>query len=183
MVAGVYIDTNFKPAVLESLKQQGLPISPGETIATIGVLLILFPLVNEFFIKPLQQAIQERNSQLEKTFAEVEQLRDEMTKMKTDYESRLTATEANAREQIQNQIREAQVLRQTLTAEATQKADQLLEQARQQIEQEKQTAILQLRSVVVDLTLGATEKLIGENLDDARNRRLIESFMTTEVAV
>ena len=44
-----------------------------------------------------------------------------------------------AREQIQAQIREAQTLRQTLMAEATQKADAMVEQARAQIEQEKAT--------------------------------------------
>jgi F-type H+-transporting ATPase subunit b len=183
MVGGEAIHKYVHIAVLESLDKQGLPIDLGETVATIGVLLILFPLVNTFFIKPLQEAIQERNSNLEKTFQEVEQLRDEMSKMKSDYDSRLIAAEANAREQIQNQIREAQVLRQTLATEATQKADLLLEQARVQIEQEKQSAIIELRGMVVDLTLGATEKLIGENMDDTRNRRLIEDFMSKEVAV
>lgn len=183
MAFGTWFHLNVHVGVLETLEKQGLPIDLGETISVIGVLLILFPLVNQFFITPLASAIQERNLQLEKTFEEVEQLRDEMSKMKTDYESRLTSTEASAREAIQNQIREAQTLRQTLTAEATAKADQLVEQALVQIEQEKQSAIMELRAMVIDLTLGATEKLIGENLDDSRNRRLIEDFMSKEVAV
>lgn len=180
MAGGVFVSKNLHVPFLETLAQQGLPIDLGETVSTIGVLLILFPLVKMFFIVPLQEAIQERNSTLERTFAEVEALRDEMGKMKTDYETRLTATEANAREQIQNQIRDAQALRQTLTAEASARADQLLEQAAAQIEQEKAKAILEMRTVVVDLTLIATEKIIGINLDDAKNRKLIDDFINAE---
>jgi F-type H+-transporting ATPase subunit b len=183
MVGGMWFSQNIHIVAIDSLTKQGLPIDLGETAATIGVLIILFPLIKMFFIVPLQEAIQDRNSHLEKTFAEVETLRTDMEKMRTDYEARLVETEANAREQIKEQIREAQALRQTLMSEATERADALLEQAQQQIEQEKAKALLEIRSSVVDLTLAATEKLIGENLDDARNRRLVEEFINSvEVA-
>jgi F-type H+-transporting ATPase subunit b len=182
MVVGMWFSKNYHIGFIDDLAKQGLPIDLGETVATIGVLLILFPAIKTFFINPLEEAINGRNHQLEKTFSEVEELRDQMTKMKSDYESRLTASEANAREQIQQQIKEAQTLRATLEANAQAEAERYLEQARQTIDQEKQSAIQELRSTVIDLTLGATEKLIGANMDEARNRSLIESFMTTEVS-
>ena len=64
-----------------------------------------------------------------------------------------------------------------LKSEAAAKADELVKKAQQEIEQEKQRVIGDLRLAVVDLTLAATEKLIGENMDDARNRRLVGEFI------
>jgi F-type H+-transporting ATPase subunit b len=106
-----------------------------------------------------------------------------MDQLKKDYEQRLAVTEASAKEQIQAQIREAQNLRQTLMTEATERADALLAQAQLEIEQEKTKALLEIRTSIVDLTLLATEKVIGESLNDARSKKLIEDFITqVEVA-
>jgi len=183
MVGGVWFSQNVHIEPLENLAKQGLPIDLGETIATIGVLLILFPLIKSFFTDPLAHAINDRNSALEQTFSEVDALKANMEKMRTDYEARLIATEASAREQIQAQIKEAVSLRQTLMTEAAERADALLAQAQAEIEQEKAQALLEIRSSVVDLTLTATEKLIGESMDPARSRKLVEDFISgVEVA-
>jgi F-type H+-transporting ATPase subunit b len=161
----------------------GLDFAWQRSIVTIGVLIVLFPVVNNYFLVPLKEAIDTRNNELERTFTEAEELRTSMDQLRKDYEQRLAATEASAREQIQAQIREAQNLRQTLMTEATEKADALLEQARAQIEQEKAKAIVDIRTAVVDLTLTAAEKVIGANLDDKRNRQLVEDFISSvEVA-
>lgn len=176
-VGGFYVSKNWHPAFITQINEQGIPLDPGKTVSTIGMFLFLFPVLNYFYFKPLSEAIHGRTSDLERTFAEAEELRAEMTKMRADYEARLAQTEAAAREQIQTQIKEAQALRQQLMSEAAAKADDLVKKAQQEIEQEKQRVIGDLRLAVVDLTLAATEKLIGENMDDARNRRLVGEFI------
>lgn len=182
MVAGMYVSKDVKIEFLESLKEQGIPLDPGKTLAVIGVLLILFPVIRIFFIDPLMEAINGRNSELEKTFSEAEALRTEMTQMKSDYERRLAETEASAREQIQSQVREAQELRKTLMAEATAKADELLKKAQDDIQAEKAKALTEIGVYVTNLSLKATEKLLGENMDTDKNRRLIDDFLASTEA-
>lgn len=201
MVAGTFVATNAHHAIeaiqtaertgaaapaspwnglarfMLSLEHQGVPVDPGKTLATIGVFLILFPVIKSFFVNPLTSAIDERNSDLERTFSEAESLRAEMTQMRSDYERRIATTEAQAREQIQAQIREAQNLRQTLMTEATEKADAMVAQAQQEIAAERTKAIAEIRSQVVDLTLAASEKVIGANMDTTANRRMIDDFI------
>jgi F-type H+-transporting ATPase subunit b len=183
MVGGTYLSLNAKElkvgAIQETLEGQGIPLDFGKTIATIGVFLILFPVIKSFFIKPLQDAIQERNSDLERTFTEAENLRTEMERMKSDYDRRLAESEANAREQIQSQIREAQNLRSSLMAEAATRADALVQQATAEIEAEKQKVLVELRTHVVDLALAAAEKVVGENMDSERNRRLVDDYINS----
>jgi len=183
MIGGTYVSLKVPIPAFVALQEKGLPLDPGKTIAVIGVLMILFPAVKYFFLNPLTEAIDNRSHQLEDTFAEAESLRSEMKKMRSEYEARLASTEASAREQIQNQIKEAQNLRQQLMSEAAERADALVKQAQIEIEQEKVNAILVIRTHVVDLTLAAAEKVIGENMDSDKNRRLITEFINTvEVA-
>jgi F-type H+-transporting ATPase subunit b len=181
MVAGTYASVNAKSVGLatiqEPLAEQGILLDLGKTVATIGVFLILFPVIKNFFIQPLNDAINERNNNLERTFTEAENLRAEMEKMRIDYDRRLAKSEASAREQIQSQIREAQNLRTQLMTEASAKADQLVQQAQAEIEAEKAKVLVELRTHVVDLALLAAEKVIGENMDTERNRTMVDDFI------
>ena len=47
---------------------------------------------------------------------------------------------------------------------------------------EREQAMITLRQQVVDLALGATSRVIGEGLDETRQRRLIDDFITSGVA-
>lgn len=179
MVGGMYLSTTLKDAqFLKDLAAQGIPVDPGKTVASIGVFLILFQVIKVFFINPLHDAIQNRTEELERTFTEAEQLRAELTTMRADYEKRIAATEASAREQIQAQVKEAQNLRTQLMAEASAKADELVTKAEQDIAAAKEKVLLELRTQVVDVALAAAERVIGENMNDDRNRRLVDEFVS-----
>ena len=176
MVAGTYVSVK-KLLPLEGLEHMGIPLDIGSTVATIGVLLIVFPLVKTFFTDPLAQAIGERNSNLEHTFSEAESLRTDMTRLRTDYEAQLAAANASARQHIEAQIKEAQNLRQTLMNEAATRADAMIDKAQQEIAAERERILGGLRGQVVELSLVAAEKIIGENMDNERNRKLVEEFV------
>ena len=90
---------------------------------------------------------------------------------------RISDTEAEAREKIQAQIREAQEMRTQLMAEATQKADQFLKRAQEDIARDKEQALTEIRQKVVTLSLQATEKLLQDNVDNERNRKLVDDFL------
>jgi F-type H+-transporting ATPase subunit b len=156
---------------------QGIDFNFGKTLVQIGVVLVLFPIIYLIFVKPLQAAITERNEDLTKTFTEAEQLRERMDAMRSEYENRLRETEKEAREQIQGSIREAQALRTQLMAEAAAQKDEMIRKAQEEIEQEKNRVITDLRIAVVDLTLQATERVLAENVDTPKNRKLIQDFI------
>ncbi len=179
MFAGMYVYTNVKLPFQETLAEQGLPLNLGKTIAYVGVFLILFKVIEMFFIKPLGDAIEHRQTELVSTFTEAESLRAEMGKMKSDYEARLTETETRAREQIQAQIKEAQELKKSLMADAQRQADEYKQRAIAEIDGERKRVLTDLRLEVTKLSLAATEKLLGENVDTDRNRKLVDDFLAT----
>ena len=181
MLGGANVRAN-PPAFLafqKDLEAQGIPLDLGKTVAAIGVFLILFPVIKTFFLKPLQEAIDQRTQSLESTFADAENLRTEMAQMKSDYEKRITQTEEDARNQIQSQIKEAQDLRTQMVSEANARVEEMQRKAREEMESERKKVLAEVRLHVADLSLQATEKLLNENVDNDRNRRLIDEFIAT----
>jgi F-type H+-transporting ATPase subunit b len=179
MIGGMYVSQNsgdLQKTIQDSL---GLPLDPGKTLAAIGVFLIVFPVIDLYYLKPLKEAIDERSNSLESTFTEAEQLRTDMEEMKVGYEKQLADTEASAREQIQAQVKEATDLRKTLMAEAEAKADELVKRANEEIEAEKQKALTELRVNVSNLSLMAAEKIIGGNMDEGKNQKIIDEFLAS----
>ncbi len=61
---------------------------------------------------------------------------------------------------------------------ATAEADQILTRARQEAETEKERALADARNEVANITIDLTERLVGENLDEERQRRLVEQYLT-----
>lgn len=163
----------FKPKLLE-----GIDLHLGETVTSIGVFLFWVGLIHGMLIKPLSEAINNRTTTLEKTFSEAEQLEAQMETMRDDYEARLSETEANARAQIQAEVKKAQDLRTQIQAEASEKADEMIKKAQEEIRAERDKALVNLRVHVAKVSMLAAEKIIGENMDTDRNRRLVDEFVS-----
>lgn len=176
-VLGAYISSSVHLGFQDQIVEMGIPLDLGKTVAMIGMFLLLFPVLRMFYFAPLGEAIHNRTTELETTFKEAEDLRTEMTTLRTDYERRIVETEASAREQIQTQIKEAQRLRETMRSEAVQQAEEYKKKAIAEIEQEKQKILTDLRLHVVNLTLMATERLVGQSVDSATNRKLVDEFI------
>lgn len=155
----------------------GLELNLGKTLAMVGVFLMLLPVIDMFYVSPLRTAIYERNTNLENTFSEAESLKQRMEELRTSYDQKLAAAEAEAREQIQAAINEANAMKAQILAEAKSQADELRSRVQEDMEREKRKMLVELRTHVVDLTLTATEKLIGQSMDEQKQRQLVAQFI------
>lgn len=177
-VIGFWVSKNVHLGFYDYLKNNiGLDLDLGKTLSVIGVVFMLAPVLNTFYYKPLKDAIDHRHSDLEHTFSEAETLRNDMASMKREYEARLKETEDNARQQIQDEIRKAQDMRQSLMAEASSKADEMVRKAGEEIAAERERVVGELRIHTVNLALGAAGQLLASNVDNDKNRKLVEEFI------
>ena len=55
----------------------------------------------------------------------------------------------------------------------------MLERARREIESDKERALAQLRREAVNLAIAGASKVIEQNLDNSKNRQLVESFLSS----
>ena len=78
-------------------------------------------------------------------------------------------------QEIVSQAREAgDKLKSKLEADGKEQYDNMLNKAKDQINTEKQKALSEIKSTVVEIALQASEKVIKRNLTDADNKKMIE---------
>ena len=114
-----------------------------------------------------QQAIAEQLKEAEKARADAEQsLKEAAAKLE---DARVTAKSV-----IDAATKSAEQLRQELKQKAEEESKRTIEAAKKEIEAERERAVQSVRSEVANLVVAATEKVIGETLDDTKHRQLIE---------
>jgi F-type H+-transporting ATPase subunit b len=114
-----------------------------------------------------QQAIAEQLKEAEKARADAEQsLKEAAAKLE---DARVTAKSV-----IDAATKSGEQLRQELKQKAEDESKRTIEAAKKEIEAERERAVQSVRSEVANLVVAATEKVIGETLDDTKHRQLIE---------
>jgi len=100
---------------------------------------------------------------------------------KTDAEARLKEAQAQledarktAQQVVDSANRSGEQTRQDLRQKAEEEAKRIAESARKEIEVERERALQSARDELAGLVVVATEKVIGETLDEPRHRKLIE---------
>jgi F-type H+-transporting ATPase subunit b len=107
--------------------------------------------------------------------------REEADARLKEAEAKLADARRTAQTVIDGAAKSAEQLRQEMKQKADEESRRTIEAARKEIEAERENAMQSVRSEVAGMVLTATEKVIGETLDDARHRKLIEKAIS-EVA-
>ncbi|MBC8142786.1 MAG: F0F1 ATP synthase subunit B [Armatimonadetes bacterium] len=156
-----------------------LNFNPGVWLVNfLGFGLLLWT-ANKMVFTPIGKVIEERQGDIQKTYDQLDADQRQMQSLKSEYEAQLAAIEAEGRDRINNMIKEAQSTRDSVLSDANSRAHELVSRAEAEVEREKEQAMITLRSQVADLAIGAAERVIGSNLDEARSRRLVDDFITS----
>jgi F-type H+-transporting ATPase subunit b len=138
-------------------------------------LLVIFRLL---LYKPLLKMLDERKQRIQEGL----EASDEAKRRLSQTEQEMAKELEKARQQGQEQIAQAQQIAARIQEEARQgarvEAEQLLERARGEIALERDSAIAELRREFADLTITAAERVINEELDPEKHRRLIAEVLT-----
>ena len=114
-----------------------------------------------------QRTIAEQLTEAEKARADAE------ARLK-EAEEKLTDARKTAQAMIDAATKSGEQLRQELKQKAEEEAKRLTAAAGKEIEAERERAIQSVRNEVAGLVVAATEKVIGETLDEGKHKQLIE---------
>ena len=143
---------------------------------------ILLVVAKKMVFDPIGKVVTERDSDISGQYDRLESAQREMEALKSDYETRLTAIEAEAREKIQTAIKEAQAARDQILSDANQKSHEIVSKAEAEAERAKEQAMTDLRMRIVDIAVGTTRRIIGESLSADRQTALVDEYIATEIA-
>lgn len=165
---------SFLPLAAESESGGLIDVVPGLMVWTLVCFAIAFFVLKRYAFGPIQKTIDDRRDRIRLAVEEADNARDEARDLLEQNRQIL----AQARSESADILAEARRVGDAQIARAKQEAEaerlRRLEDTQKQIEAETARAIDQIRSEVADLTIEATEAVVGKVLDPADHRRLIE---------
>lgn len=142
---------------------------------------ILVFLLGKFAWKPILGAVRTREQSIADALNEAKKMRDDMAKMSANNEEIMR----QARAERDTLLKEARDIRDKEISEAKTKAkaeaDAMLGRAREDIRNEKNAAIVELRNQVADLSVQVAERILKEKLGDAAAQKALVDKVMADV--
>ena len=159
-------------------KSSLLSVNPGLIIWQILIFIVLLIILNKIAWKPLLSALHSREQGIKDSIDQSEKLKLEAQELLE--QNKKILSEANTQSmKIINESREAaNKLREELMSKAQDDSRKLIEQAKAEIKHEKDLAMSDLRNEVSDLAIKAAEKIIKDNLDESKQKKIVIDFIS-----
>jgi F-type H+-transporting ATPase subunit b len=135
--------------------------------------LILLWVLRRFAWGKLTGLLEERRNKIATEFKEIERARDEIARERQAYEARLAEIENVARQKVAEAVLEGQRVAREVTDAAREESRKLVEKAKENIQAETVAAKRQLRDEVVRLSISVAEKILRQQIDEQKNRKLV----------
>lgn len=146
---------------------------------TIVIFGILFWILKSKVYPVIIGAVEAREKALADALEGAKKDRDEAARILAEHRAQVE----RARDDAQKLIAEARVVSEKSRADLLERTraeqQELLERARRDIAGERDKAIAQLRREAVDLAIAGASKVVEENLDSDKNRKLVEQFLSS----
>ena len=122
----------------------------------------------------IAEALDKRQKAIEDAIDTADRTRQEADELLAEYRERLTAARQQADDIVARARKAGEQAESDLIVKGKERREELLEQARRDIEAETRRAIQEIRAEVADLTILATEKVTRKTLTTEDQRRLVE---------
>ncbi|HEY6793202.1 MAG TPA: F0F1 ATP synthase subunit B [Kineosporiaceae bacterium] len=151
---------------------------PGELIFGLIAIGILYYVVARHVVPRLEQVYAERAEAIEGGIKKAEIAQAEAAAALQQYRDELAQARAERARIIQQAAEEAAAVAAEIRQRAQDEAERITTAATQQIQAERQAALVQLRQEVGRLAVDLASRVVGESLEDeARQRRVVDTFL------
>ncbi len=145
-------------------------------------LVILFILLRIFLFKPLNKMKADRTRTIQDNLDSAEKAKEEAEELRQQYEDSISEAKEKANQIIMKAHEDAESERAAIIKKSQEEAEKIVSEADRTIENERKRVLRQAQSQIADLAIEAASKIIGENVDDEKNRRLVDKFLSEEEA-
>lgn len=130
--------------------------------------------------KPVLRIMQQRTEKIKSQIQAAEAQRAEAERLRAEYENRVREIESRAHEALQKAIRDGDAVRAKMLDEARQEARRMIEEAKSQIQADRDKTMRQMQRDIADLAALVAERAARKIVDPATHQRLVEE-LTQEV--
>ena len=153
-----------------------LGINTGFIIAQIINFLLIMALLTVVLWKPIVNMLDSRSAKIAKGLEDASAAANARRNAEAEAEKILAQARSEAAQVIEEARGRGDELAKTIEAEARTEADRIRDEARLGAQAERDAELAGLRGQVAAISMAATQKLIGEALDEKRQKALLDDF-------
>ena len=146
---------------------------------TLVIFGVLFFILKKAAFPAIYGAVEAREKALADALAAARKDRDDAASLLAEHKASIES----ARDEAQKLIAEARAVSEKSRADMLERTrheqQEMLERARRDIGNERDKAIAELRREAVDLAIAGATKVIEQNLDSDKNRKIVETFLSS----
>ena len=146
----------------------------GTVIVELLTFLVMLAVLARYVYPEVVKLAEARQRAIAQQLLDAEQARAAAEARVKEAQAQLEEARKTAQQVIDSANKSGEQLRQDSRQKAEEDARRIAESARRDIEAERDRALQSARSELAALVVTATEKVIGETLDDRKHRQLIE---------
>jgi len=154
-----------------------LDINPGMMVWTWITFFVLLIVLYKTALKPLLTAITNREDSIRNDLEEASKQREEAEELLAKHKKMIADADAEAQRVINEAQDLAKKSREEIVEKAREEATQVVEKARQEIERQHTDAMKALKEDVVDLAIGAAEKILTQTIDKNAHKKVIDEYI------
>jgi F-type H+-transporting ATPase subunit b len=151
--------------------------APGLMIWTLVIFFLSFLVLRKKVFGPIANAIEQRRAAVRENIESAERSRDEAQQLLDEYKKQLAESRHEASEIVERARRTAEESTRQAKEELRLEKERGIVQVQEAVAAETRQALDQIKNEVADLTLLATEKVVGRALDAGEQRRLIDEAL------
>ena len=145
---------------------------------TLVTFLVLMFVLSKFAWRPIINAMNAREDGIKSDLDRAKKEREDAQRLLEDHQALLVQARRERAEAVEAGRRDAERLKAEILEEARKQREQLMKQAEGQIEAGLRQARAELKGEAADLAIQAAGRLMGKNLDDQTQRRLVEDYLS-----
>ena len=169
------IDLHAVPA--EEVQSSLISPDLGMLILTWVIFFLLLGILYKFAWKPILTLLDAREESIRRSIAEAERIKEEMADIELTRKKLIEEASTKAKDIIVQSRKAAGEAAQVIEAKAREEARISLENALRDIREETQKAQVRLREEGAHMAITLAGKLIQENMDTAKNRKIIDCII------
>lgn len=154
-----------------------LEINPGLILWTILTFVLLLAVLRKFAWGPIVGALTEREQGIRKALEDAEKARAESQQLLEDNRKQLAKADEETRRMLNEGRALAEQLKNDIVEKANQQSRRMVDQAKQEIDRDKEAALSQLRGEVASLAVLAAGKILNETLDAGKHQKLVDDIL------
>lgn len=163
-------------AILEQLKA-GIGFNFKVVVVQIAVFLFLLWILNKYLFGKVGEALKNRREAIDKGFKDIEEKQRQADERMKELDLRLAKIEEESRQKLTEAVNEGKKMAEQIRRQAQQQAEEDVERSRKEIVYQKEQAIIEVRKLVADLTIGATERILQRTVDASVQRALVDQYL------